>query len=48
MRSVRPWSDAIEFCRQKSISKIDEQILPNQSVQNGTTFVTKRQRKVVD
>lgn len=38
----------IEFRRLKLIRKIDEQILLCQAVQNGTAFVTKRQRKVTD
>jgi len=41
-------ADPVEFRRQKLIRKIDEQILLCQAVQNGTAYVTKRQRKVTD
>lgn len=41
-------TDPIEFRRQKLIRKIDEQILLCHAVQNGTAYVTKRQRKVTD
>lgn len=41
-------NDPIEFRRQKLIRKIDEQIQLAQAVQNGTTHVIKRQRKMTD
>ena len=41
-------ADPIEFRRQKLIRKIDEQIMLCEAVQNGTTYVVDRQRKVID